>query len=132
LIYLAKISVSPKKRWIVSMIEICRLTTRRVDPSKKLPAHLEQVKVFCTSVGHGVGTVDFVEKSMEMSEEEYFDIVNKSGKYTQFKLGNLVKYFEIEIYKEHIDRLKVDMYDCKLKELLTSLKDGYFVIRKPL
>ncbi len=114
------------------MVEICRLTKRSVDPSNKLPRELEQVKVFCTSIGHGVGTVDFVEKVMEMEEDDYLKIINNSGEYTKFKLGNLVKYFEIEIYKEHIDRLKLDMSESKLKDLLCSLKDGYFVIRKPL
>lgn len=114
------------------MIEICKLTKRRVDPSKKLPRELEQVKVFCTSVGHGVGTVDFVEKVMDMEEEEYFSVIEKSGEYTKFKLGNIAKYFEIEIYKEHIQRLKIDMHPSELKELICSLKDGYFVIRKPI
>ena len=114
------------------MIEICRLTKRRIDPSKKLPRELEQVKVFYTSVGHGVGTVDFVEKVMTIGEEEYLSIIEKSGEYTKFKLGNLSKYFEIEIYKEHTQRLKIDMHPSELKELLCSLKDGYFVIRKPV
>jgi len=114
------------------MIEVCRLTKRRVDPGKKLPKELEQVKLFYTSIGHGIGTVDFVEKVMNIEDEEYLDIVNRSGKYTKFKLGNLTKYFEIEIYKEHVERLKKDMVKSKLKDLLCSLKDGYFVIRKPL
>ncbi len=114
------------------MIEICRLTKRRVDPDKKLPRDLEQVKLFYTSIGHGVGTVDFVEKVMDIEDDEFMEIINKSGKYTKFKLGNLTKYFEIEVYKEHVQKLKDDMADSKLKELLCSLKDGYFVIRKPV
>ncbi|NKQ41490.1 MAG: hypothetical protein HF962_07970 [Sulfurovum sp.] len=114
------------------MVEICRLTQRRIDPSKKLPKHLEQVKTFCASVGHGIGTVDFVEKVMDIEEDEYMDVVKKSGEYTQFKLGNLTKYFEIEIYREHAQKLEKDMYESKLKDLICSLKEGYIVIRKPI
>lgn len=114
------------------MVEICKLTKRTVKPSAKLPKELEQVKVFCTSIGHGVGTVDFVEKVMDMEEEEYLKIINDSGEYTKFKLGNLVKYFEVEVYNEHVEKLKIDMSESKLKDLLCSLKEGYFVIRKPL
>ncbi len=114
------------------MIEICRLTKRRVDPDKKLPRDLEQVKLFYTSIGHGVGTVDFVEKVMDIEDEDYFNIIENSGEYTQFKLGNLSKYFEIEVYKEHVQKLKQDMGESELKDLLCSLKEGYFVIRKPV
>jgi len=114
------------------MIEICQLTKRRVDPGTPLPHHLEQLKLFCSSVGHGIGKIDFVEKVAEISEEEYLRIVNQSGEYTKFKLGNLTKYFEIEIFKEHVEKLKDDMIDCELKNRLMSLKEGFFVIRKKI
>jgi hypothetical protein len=114
------------------MIEICQLTKRRVDPNTPMPHHLEQLKLFCSNVGHGIGKVDFVEKVAEISQEDYDDIVDKSGKYTKFKLGNLTRYFEIEIYKEHVEKLKDDMVECDLKKRFLSLKEGFFVIRKKI
>ncbi len=114
------------------MIEICQLKKRRLDPDVKLPHHLGQLKLFCSSVGHGIGKVDFIEKVAEMPEKEYVSIVNQSGDYTKFKLGNLAKYFEIEIFAEHIEKLKDDMIECSLKDRFLSLKEGYFVIRKQI
>jgi len=113
------------------MIEICRLTKRQVEPSKhKLPKQLEQVKVFAKTVGHGIGTIDFVEKIAEMKEDEYLNTVKKCGPYAQFKLGNLSRYFEIEIFPEHLKKLESQMPESNLRKLLFSLKDGYLVIRK--
>ncbi|WP_323808145.1 formate hydrogenlyase maturation HycH family protein, partial [Halarcobacter bivalviorum] len=58
------------------MIEICKLTKRRVEPtSKELPHKYEQVKVFSMSVGHGVGTVDVMECIEKIKEEDYINIV---------------------------------------------------------
>jgi hypothetical protein len=115
------------------MIEICRLTKRQVDPSsKKLPTELEQVKVFSMTVGHGIGTVDFVECVGKIEEDEYDKILQSSGKYAQFKLGNLSKYFEIEVFPEHASKLYDEMPDCSLKEQFLSLKEGYIVIRKAI
>ena len=50
--------------------------------------------------------------------------------YLKFKLGNLSKYFEIEIFPEHAVRLLPHMIECPLKEILVSLKEGYLVLRK--
>ena len=115
------------------MIEICRLTKRQVDPSSnKLPKELEQVKVFSMAVGHGVGTIDFVEHIGEIEEEEYEKILQSSGKYAQFKLGNLSKYFEIEVFPEHASKLALEMPDCLLKTFFKDLKEGFIVIRKAI
>lgn len=113
------------------MIEICRLTKRRVDPSpNKLPTQLEQVKIFSMAVGHGIGTIDFLECIETIEEDDYYKLVQSSGKYAQFKLGNLSKYFEIEVFPEHALKLYDEMPDCSLRELFLSLEEGFIVIRK--
>lgn len=112
------------------MIEICKLTKRHVDHPEKLPKELAQIKIFSTLTGHGVGTIDFVETIDTISEKEYKTITEKSGDYAKFKLSNLIKYFEIEIFPEHAQKLIPDMPDCKLKDYLTDLKEGYLVLRK--
>jgi len=113
------------------MIEICKLTKRRVEPTNNnLSNKYEQVKIFSISVGHGVGTVDFMECIAKIEEDEYLNIINKCGDYAKFKLGNLSKYFEIEIFPEHIYKLLPQMPDSSLKEILSSLKEGFIVIRK--
>lgn len=113
------------------MIEICRLTKRQVEPdSKKLPHQLEQVKVFSMNVGHGLGSVDFVEKVDEVSDEEYEKMLQGCDKYAKFKLGNLTKYFEVEVLPEHAKELIPAMPECKLREHFEGLIDGYFILRK--
>ncbi|RXJ88230.1 formate hydrogenlyase maturation HycH family protein [Arcobacter sp. CECT 8985] len=115
------------------MIEVCRLTKRRVDPtSEKLPHKYEQVKIFSMAVGHGVGTVDFMECIEKIDEKEYEVILNKCEEYAKFKLGNLTKYFEVEVFPEHAQQLIPQMPDCSLKEIFKSLKEGFIVIRKNL
>lgn len=116
------------------MIEICQLTKRRVDPSKreKMSKELERVKIFSMSVGHGVGTVDFVECIDKIEEEEYFNMVSKCDEYGKFKLGNLSKYFEVEIFPEHAQKLVNELPNCKFKETLQSLTEGYIIVRKPV
>jgi hypothetical protein len=112
------------------MIQVFKLTRRHMDDNDKLPRELKEIKIFSTCVGHGVGTIDFSEKLLEISEEEYEKIVTDSGEYVKFKLGNLSKYFEIEIFAEHATKLIPELVDCKLKEILQNLKEGYLVVRK--
>lgn len=115
------------------MVEICRLKKRLVNPEdNKLPNELEQIKVFSMSVGHGIGTVDFVECIDKIKEEDYLNLLNSCGEYANFKLGNLSKYFEIEIFPEHASQLVPQMPDCKLKEYFSDLKEGFIVIRKSI
>lgn len=115
------------------MIEICRLTKRLVNPKdNKLPNELEQIKVFSMSVGHGIGTVDFVECIDKIEEDEYSKLLEFCGEYANFKLGNLSKYFEIEIFPEHASRLVSQMPDSKLKDHFSDLKEGFIVIRKSI
>ncbi|PHO09846.1 formate hydrogenlyase maturation HycH family protein [Malaciobacter canalis] len=115
------------------MIEICKLTKRRVDPtSPDLPEKYKQVKIFSMAVGHGVGTVDFMECIKKISEEEYLKVVENCGEYAQFKLGNLTKYFEVEVFPEHAQLLVPEMPDCYLKTLFSSLEEGFIVIRKSI
>ncbi|WP_024787790.1 MULTISPECIES: formate hydrogenlyase maturation HycH family protein [unclassified Lebetimonas] len=111
------------------MIEVNRLTKRHVDKPKKMPRELEQIKIFSTLTGHGVGTIDFVECVMKLEDEEFNNILENSKDYAKFKLGNLLKYREIEIFPEHIEKLKDSMAECELKNLFLSLKEGYFVLR---
>ena len=91
---------------------------------------LKEIKVFSTCVGHGVGTIDFSEKILELSDEEFDEMIKNSGEYVKFKIGNLSKYFEVEIFAEHIARLLPQLCECKLKEILANLKEGYIVLRK--
>jgi hypothetical protein len=112
------------------MIEVNRLTQRHVDQPKNLPRELEQIKIFSTLTGHGIGTIDFVECVLKISNKEYQKILDNSDDYAKFKLGNLLKYKEIEIFPEHIEKLKDTMAESKLKNLFLSLKEGYFVLKE--
>lgn len=114
------------------MIEICRLTKRQMDASKKdkMPHHLEQIKVFSLAVGHGIGTVDFVECIGILKDNEYEEMLNECGEYAAFKLGNISRYFEVEVFPEHARKLVQDMPTCFLKDEFLTLKEGYIVIRK--
>lgn len=118
------------------MVEIYALTKRHIDAkdeselNQKLTPELEHVKMFSTFVGHGIGKIDFSEKVAEISDDEFERILQNSGEYTKFKIGNLSRYFEIEIYPEHAQKLLNDICECKLKELLRELKGGFLVLRK--
>ncbi len=113
------------------MVDICKLTKRQVDPdSKKLDNKLEQVKIFSLSVGHGIGSIDYVEKIDTLSDEEFEKMLSECGEYAKFKLGNLTKYFEIEIYPEHINKLLSELPECKFKTHLQNTKEGYLILRK--
>ena len=112
------------------MIQVYKLTKRHMDDNEKLPRELKEIKVFSTCVGHVVGTIDFSEKILELSDEEFDEMIKNSGEYVKFKIGNLSKYFEVEIFAEHITRLLPQLCECKLKEILANLKEGYIVLRK--
>lgn len=112
------------------MIQIYKLTKRHVDENDDMPKNLRDIKLFSTCVGHGVGTIDFSEKILELSESEFDEIVANSGDYVKFKLGNLSKYFEVEIFAEHAIKLIPQLCECKLKDVLINLQEGYLVIRK--
>ena len=84
------------------MIQVYKLTKRHMDDNEKLPRELKEIKIFSTCVGHGVGTIDFSEKILELSDEEFDEMIKNSGEYVKFKIGNLSKYFEVEIFAEHI------------------------------
>ena len=116
------------------MIEICRLTKRQVDPSskKELPKELEQIKIFSLAVGHGIGDVDFVECIGEIEDDVYNEMLKSCGKYANFKLGNLNKYFEVDVFPEHAQKLVNEMPDCFLRDQFLSLREGYIVIRKKI
>lgn len=112
------------------MIRVFKLTRRHVDDNDKLPRQLKEIKTFSTCVGHGVGTIDFSEKILELSEDEYAAMIENSGEYVKFKLGNLSKYFEVEVFAEHAAKLFPQLCECKFKEALLNLREGYLVIRK--
>ena len=109
------------------MVEILKLTKRHLDECK-LPAKYEQIKIFCLCTGHGVGTIDFVEKIDELQDDEFEKLIN-CGEYTKFKLGNLTKYFEIEIFPEHAKKLINELPEGKFKDYLINLKEGYIILR---
>ncbi len=114
------------------MIEIFKLTKRHVDKKKgeELPQELKEVKLFSTFIGHGIGTIDYSEKIASIKDEEYEQILQNSGEYVRFKIGNLSKYFEIEVFPEHSKKLLEQMCECELKEIFKNFKDGYLVLRK--
>lgn len=112
------------------MVEVHKLTKRHLDGNKASSSKASQIKIFSTCIGHGVGTIDFSEKILEMSDEMYAEILNSKNDYIRYKLGNLSRYFEVEIFPEHAQKLMQDMIDCKFKEILSNLSEGYLVLRK--
>lgn len=112
------------------MVEVYKLIKRHLDGAKSGDAKVDQIKIFSTCIGHGVGTIDFSEKVLEITEAEYEEILQQGGEYLKFKIGNLSKYFEIEIFPEHAMKLLPQMMECPLKEILVSLREGYLVLRK--
>ncbi len=114
------------------MIEVYKLTKRHVDCKKDspLPDKYKQVLLFTTSVGHGIGTIDYSEKIDSISEEEYEQTLKNSDEYVRFKIGNLSDYFEVEIFLEHKARLLNGLCEGKLKDIVSSLEEGFLVLRK--
>ena len=76
----------------------------------------------------GIGQIDFCSKIAELDESEYLSSL--LGDYAKFKLGNVNKYFEIEVLKDHAALLANEIKEGKLKEILLGLNDGYIVIKK--
>lgn len=114
------------------MIEVYQLTKRHLDGAKSGDARLDQIKIFSTCIGHGVGTIDFSEKVLELEEEEFQQIVESGDEYVRFKLGNLSKYFEIEIFPEHAAKLLPNIIASPFKTILQGLNAGYLVLRKDM
>ncbi|MBE0495441.1 MAG: hypothetical protein IBX45_03405 [Campylobacterales bacterium] len=112
------------------MIQVYKLTKRHLDGAKSGDARLDQIKIFSTCIGHGVGTIDFSEKVLEIDEAEFEQILHHGGEYLKFKLGNLSKYFEIEIFPEHAIKLLPQLIECPFREILMGLQQGYLVLRK--
>ena len=112
------------------MIRVYKLARRHMDENEKMPKELKDIKLFSVCVGHGVGTVDFSEKSLEIPDEEFERIVASGGEYVKFKLGNLSKYFEVEIFREHAAKLIPELCECEIKKELENLREGYLVLRK--
>lgn len=112
------------------MVEVYRLTKRHLDGAKSGDATLDQIKIFSTCIGHGVGTIDFSEKVLEIEESDFANILQNGDEYIRFKLGNLTKYFEIEVFPEHAAKLLPQMVEGPFKEILKGLAQGYLVLRK--
>lgn len=112
------------------MVEVYKLTKRHLDGKKTEPMKASQIKIFSTCIGHGVGTIDFSEKILEISDDEYEKILNSPNEYIKIKIGNLSRYFEIEIFPQHAKKLIKNMIECKFKEILLNLNEGYLVLRK--
>lgn len=112
------------------MVEVYKLIKRHLDGAKSGDAKLDQIKIFSTCIGHGVGTIDFSEKVLEITEAEYEQILQQGGEYLKFKIGNLSKYFEIEIFPEHAMKLLPQMMECPFRTILMDLREGYLVLRK--
>lgn len=112
------------------MVEVYKLTKRHLDGNNTQSTKASQIKIFSTCIGHGVGTIDFSEKILEISDDEYAKILDSPNQYIKFKIGNLSRYFEIEIFPQHAKKLAKNMIECKFKEILLNLNEGYLVLRK--
>lgn len=112
------------------MVEVYQLTKKHIDGAKSGNVKLDQIKIFSTCIGHGVGTIDFSEKVLEIDEKEFEQILHHGDEYLKFKIGNLSKYFEIEIFPEHAAQLFPHMIECPFRKVLKNLKEGYLVLRK--
>lgn len=112
------------------MIQVYKLTKRHVDKKGDLPTKYQQILTFSTCIGHGVGTIDFSQKIYEISEEEYIKMLENCDEYTKFKLGNVNRYFEIEIFPEHAARIIKTLPKGEFYDILSSLHEGYLVVRK--
>lgn len=112
------------------MIRVYKLTKRHMDENEKMPKELKDIKIFSTCVGHGVGTIDFSELVLKIEDAEYEKIINESGEYVKFKLGNISRYFEVEIFIEHALKLIPQLCDCELKNILKELREGYLILKK--
>lgn len=112
------------------MIKVYKLVKRHLDGPKSGSVRCDQIKIFSVSAGHGVGTIDFSEKVLEIDNDNFDEILKEGDKYLNFKLGNLNKYQEIEIFPEHAKKLLPNMKECSLKNILSELKEGYLVLRK--
>ena len=112
------------------MVVVYKLTKRHLDGAKSGDAKLDQIKIFSTCIGHGVGTIDFSEKVLEIPESEFQQILEHGDEYLRFKIGNLSKYFEIEIFPEHAAKLLPHVMECPFKAVVMSLNEGYLVLRK--
>ncbi len=111
------------------MVEVYKVYRREGSP-KRCNKQYEYIKFVAVSVGHGAGVIDFMKKVLTMTDEEYDDVVNRCGEYGRFKLGNLKKFYEIEIFPEHAAKLKDEMPEGALKDVISDLKEGFLVIRK--
>ena len=50
------------------MIRVYKLTRRHMDENEKMPKELKDIKLFSTCVGHGVGTIDFSQKLLDIAD----------------------------------------------------------------
>ncbi|MBP3223872.1 MAG: hypothetical protein J6M14_01045 [Campylobacter sp.] len=110
------------------MIEVWKLTKRHVDEPDNAPK-FKNITIF-TSLGHGVGTIDFSEKICEFSENEWEEILSVGDEYAKFKLGNIATINEIEIFPEHAEALLKSVADSRLGEILRNLNEGYLTLKR--
>lgn len=110
------------------MIEIWKLTRKSVSEEKTAPNYKNILVV--KSLGHGAGSIDFSQKVAKFSDEDWQKIVNSGDEYAKTKLGNVDKFYEIEIFPEHAVRLLQSLENSALGEFLKDLDEGYVTIRK--
>ncbi len=111
------------------MIRVFKLKQRIIDPDTEYKNPADQIKLHVMKNGHGLGTIDFAEKIMEIPDKEYETIVNSGGAYTRFKLGNLMKYFEIDLYPENAEQIKKEIPKSLFRDLLDTLGQGFITLR---
>ncbi|ANE31852.1 formate hydrogenlyase maturation protein HycH [Campylobacter hyointestinalis] len=112
------------------MIQVWKLTKRHVDENDELPQIYKQIVTFSTCIGHGVGTIDFNEKIAEFDDEQWNKMLDSDDEYVKFKLGNINKYFEVEILPAHAKVLKDKLPSSKFRDILSSLDEGYIVLKR--
>lgn len=111
------------------MIEVWKLTKRHLNDPKDADKY-KHISTFYKSLGHGVGTIDFSEKIAEFNSEIWSEILAHGDEYAKFKLGNIAKVHEIDIFPEHANELLKSISDTPLGEILTNLEEGYLTLRK--
>jgi hypothetical protein len=76
------------------VVVVYKLTKRHLDGARSGDAKLDQIKIFSTCIGHGVGTIDFSEKVLEIPESEFQQILEHGDEYLRFQFQNICSSYQ--------------------------------------
>ncbi len=112
------------------MIEIWRLERRLSSKKEAQNAKYRHIVSFYEGLGHGTGRVDFTQKIASFSEEQWSEFLFGASEWASFKLGNVIRFGEVEILASDAAKLASQMpHNSPLKEILSSLEEGYIIAR---